>query len=646
MSIELTNKRIHIQALRGYAVLLVVLYHSGLGILKSGFLGVDVFFVISGFLITGLIVRECDAGIFRLRDFYLRRAKRLLPAAYTTLIATALIAPYLLTAPQLKQLQEQLIGAITFSANIVLWMQSGYFDADAITKPLLHFWSLAIEEQYYLLIPCLLILLPAKTRIRAISLIVLTSLIYCLWFADKSPSLKFYLLHTRAWELGIGSIGALASLSLSRSASFLLLPAILTLLIIPFIGSHGSPPDLSALAVCISTLIIILGYYRTSPTFRIYSIPVYTLAFVGDFSYSLYLIHWPIIVFMRSGYFQQQPPAGAFVITFVLSLVLGYLLYRFVEQPFRNAKLPVFSQAKAIAIGSSCVLALPLIIQINSKQKIDFSYVRRPNYGFAQTCDQPDSFKILSQCKTSDHPKMIVWGDSHAMHLVNALKNTDGGIIQATRSACPPFTDIAPFFESSVFYTQERAQACIGFNDSVMRYLEDTPSVEIVVLAGALSLYRSPSTLMMRANGKFHTNTPSTASAVATAASKTISRIRSLGKKVIIVESPPYAGFDIGSCLERHASGMWSFGKSADCTFSKEQYQTASAPEIQLMDLISTKAKITSIGFANFLCLTGTCQTSPDGVLLYVDGGHLTYDGTEYLEKKMHLSDQLILAAR
>lgn len=196
MNSDRSTLRPDIQALRGYAVLLVVLYHSGFDALRSGFLGVDVFFVISGFLITGLIVRGLDAGTFSIGTFYLRRGKRLLPAAYVTLFVTALAAPFFLIPSQLAQFREQLVGAVSFTANIVLWHQSGYFDQAAVTKPLLHFWSLAVEEQYYFFMPLTLMFVPRRWRFRVVTGLTVASLVYCFFFA--APSARFYLIFSRA----------------------------------------------------------------------------------------------------------------------------------------------------------------------------------------------------------------------------------------------------------------------------------------------------------------------------------------------------------------------------------------------------------------------------------------------------------------
>jgi peptidoglycan/LPS O-acetylase OafA/YrhL len=212
-----------IQFLRGIAVLVVVLYHSNLGILNQGYLGVDVFFVLSGFLITSIILKSLDNNNFSFSGFYLRRAKRLLPALYSTLLFTTLISLVVLTNLQWIDYLAQLKGALTFTANIVLPMQTGYFESASDGKPLLHIWSLSLEEQYYFLLPLILYFLPKNWRIMGIALLTLISLYWCfswvysenqeaplLWrIADSSKSdWAFYLLFTRAWELLAGSLCA------------------------------------------------------------------------------------------------------------------------------------------------------------------------------------------------------------------------------------------------------------------------------------------------------------------------------------------------------------------------------------------------------------------------------------------------------
>src|SRR5580700_8955622 len=244
--------RADIQALRGFAVLIVLCFHSQAGVLAQGYLGVDVFFVISGFVLTGLITAGIDQGRFRLADFYFDRAKRLLPAAYVTFLVTALLAPLFLTSLEMADFKAQMIGAVTFSENFVLWRQSGYFGAAADLKPLLHIWSLAIEEQYYILLPILLWCLAPRWRLRTSVLVVLASI--ALW------------------------------------------PALAALLLLPAVRLGSFHPGPAALLVCAATAVLIR---REHPLLQ-GSAPIRLLASVGYLSYSLYLVHWPLQAFFNN----------------------------------------------------------------------------------------------------------------------------------------------------------------------------------------------------------------------------------------------------------------------------------------------------------------------------------------------------------
>lgn len=624
MNSDRSITRPDIQALRGYAVLLVVLYHSGVDALRSGFLGVDVFFVISGFLITGLIVRGLEAGTFGIGTFYLRRAKRLLPAAYATLVATALAAPFFLIPSQLAQFREQLEGAVSFTANIVLWHQSGYFDEAAVTKPLLHFWSLAVEEQYYFLMPLTLMVVPRGWRLRIVVGLTVASLAYC--FLLAAPSAKFYLIFSRAWELGLGSLAALASREWAERIGSLFWLALAILVTVPFVKPAGTAPDLTALAVCSATLVVILRCPRTAPA---------PIAFIGDFSYSLYLVHWPIIVFARSAYFGQEPPVHVLVLAFAASLVAGYGLYRIIERPIHQAPMVARRFVPAIASASALLLAIAFFPLSAAAP------VRQLNFGLAGSCDQSALFQNLPECSTTTHPKMLVWGDSHAMHLVPGLKDAEGGIGQATRSACGPFLGIAPFLDASPVYSREAAKTCIKFNDSVVKYIATDASIEVVVLAAALSLYR-PHLLLMDRDGN---ERPATAVEVANAAMTTAAVVRKLGKRLVIVGSPPWGAYDIGACTERVSAGLLSLGAFADCRVSIDRYKSTSAPEIALLATISERAGIPVVRLSDFLCRNESCETMIEGNPLYLDDAHLTVRGSEALGREMNLPDALKRAA-
>ena len=215
-------------------MLLVLLYHAKLGV-RGGYLGVDVFFVISGFLMTGLVASGIERGDFTFVGFYFRRAKRLLPAAYATFFATALLAPVFLTWSSLIPFAKEMTGAVTFTANIVMWRQTGYFDGASALKPLLHVWSLSLEEQYYFLLPATLVFVPRRYWMKAASGLLVLSGVACAIATVRNPAAAFYWLPFRAWELGLGSLGALLVRRdpdrLRRVARPLVWPAVLLLLV-------------------------------------------------------------------------------------------------------------------------------------------------------------------------------------------------------------------------------------------------------------------------------------------------------------------------------------------------------------------------------------------------------------------------------
>ena len=348
--------RTDIQVLRGFAILLVLLHHGRLlPWLKAGHLGVDVFFVVSGYLITRVIQRALKDGTFSFTEFYLRRAKRLLPAAYSTFAVTVLLSNLFLTEPEMWDFAWQMLGAVTFTGNIALWMQTGYFEGAAQLKPLLHVWSLSIEEQYYLLLPAALMFTPPRFWKLGILAMVAGSLLLCFALLSSKPGAVFYLLPTRAWELGLGSLGVLvwegsvAGTWLAR----LFWPALAALLLVPFFPTGAPHPGLDALIVCTATLVILLrrhpllnqGWAARGP------------AHLGDISYSLYLVHWPLLAFSANAWVSPVPGwvrAGLVVV----SIFLSWGLYRWVEDPIR--RLPFQATKKIICATLAASLGLVL----------------------------------------------------------------------------------------------------------------------------------------------------------------------------------------------------------------------------------------------------------------------------------------------
>lgn len=624
-----------IQALRGWAVTLVVLNHAGLGYFHSGFLGVDVFFVISGFLITGHLAKSISDGTFSFREFYFKRARRILPAAYATIILTCFGSIWFLSSTESEPLRDQVLGAVGFAINFVLWRQTDYFGAEANLKPLLHMWSLAIEEQFYIVLPVVMIALPARLWKVSITAISAASIALCLAWVRYDPAGAFYLLPTRAWELAIGSIGALLCARSSSArvvAGAMFWPAILVLIVVPMVAIDLPHPGVQALAVCAATLVVILA--RDERIGK--SLPVRGLARIGDVSYSLYLVHWPVMVFAYAATL-GQPSLAISIGTIAVSIALAVALYTLVEQPVRKGfNRPTLRFGAITAFAALLTVGSFFASASAAKTEVDFAAVRALNYGLDKRCNfAKHSFEPLAECQTSSSPKVLVWGDSYAMHLVPGLIEISvKDITQATFSACAPFLGIAP--NRDMADGEAWADRCLAFNRDVLRYLADTPSIEVVVLGSPWRLYvDGKSTVWDDTSG---TKVASTAGAdfAFERLSKTIEAIQSLGRKVVMFTPPPRAGTDTSSCIERLITGRVLFHKT-DCSIDATQALRADAAVYDLAEKLKARYDVQVVRIADALCDGAVCETAINGTPVYRDGGHLSYAGSEAVMRRLGL---------
>ena len=644
--------RTDVQAMRGFAILLVLLYHAQLWPApEAGFLGVDIFFVVSGFLITGIVRRDLLAGKFSFTEFYFRRAKRLLPAAYIVFLACALVAPLFLTQLEFVDFTKQLLGAVTFTGNIALWMQTGYFETAAELKPLLHVWSLAIEEQYYLLMPATLAFTPRRWWWKMVLAVTVLSLTLCLVMVSAKPGAVFYLLPTRAWELGIGSMGAFLVdwRQLSSSWRALFWPSLAALLVVPFFPIGGSQPGVDALIVCTATLVVILRCHPLADRIS----PVRWMARLGDMSYSLYLVHWPILAFAANAWVMPVPMhvrAGLAL----LSLVLAWTLYRWVENPIRRIRaVPTKRRAAAIASASLLLISFGYALQRwdASRTPVDFGAIRQGNHGLDGACEYGARFENKPECRTGHAPNYFLWGDSNAMHLADAIKSDDddAGFIQATKTTCGPLMGMSVFRDTD-YYNRAWGLTCLSFNSSVLEFLENASEIDVVVLASFNGQYLRGNRLLVENFGGPARELVEREGGIEMARHgyrATIEAIRAIGKRVVIVAPPPKTGFDIGRCLERAATGRYYFGADhEDCSFAESAFREKQSEVLSLLDAVAQDNHVRVIHLEDFLCRDGRCAVSLDGVPLYADGGHLSHGGSRIIGERMHLSKRIREEAR
>ena len=461
--------RREIDGLRALAVLPVIFFHAGFQAFSGGFVGVDIFFVISGYLITSIILTEKSSGRFTLINFYERRARRILPALFVVMLACLPFAWLWLLPDNLNDFSKSLILVSIFSSNFLFFNQSGYFDTAVELKPLLHTWSLAVEEQYYLLFPIFISILWSKFWGRASGIILfvaLISLIFSHWSAYNYPVANFYLLPTRIWELFIGALVALYlfnhnqnSLSERKISSVLGIVGLMLIVISIFTFDEGTPfPSFYALIPTIGTALIILFTSQNELVGKWLGNKIFVG--IGLISYSAYLWHQPLFAFARLRSF-DAPTTGLFLALSLLAIFLAFLSWKYVEKPFRDKNK--FSQKHIFIyslIGSLFFIGLGITGNINKGFDQRFSMppsISDEFTGIGKNPGMKNCFKNYKKdgsttdfCFLGDpegkNSEFAVFGDSHAMVLLPAFdhigKKIGKSIVHIGLGGCPSLLDV------------------------------------------------------------------------------------------------------------------------------------------------------------------------------------------------------------
>lgn len=646
-----------IDGLRAVAVLAVIFYHiTRLG-LGGGFVGVDIFFVISGYLIGGIIIDETESGSFSYRQFYLRRIKRLFPAFFTVCLVSVPLGWWLLLPTDFLAQSKSLVAATVFLTNRLFYKEAGYFDATRDSKPLLHTWSLSVEEQFYICFPLLMRYVTRLGRPMmpvALGVVGLASFAYAQYLLSADPAAAFYSLGSRGWELLLGVAAALPQLrhkqlpaGLRRALTWISLAPLLLPMVL---YSDSTPfPGVAALPCCLSTAWLLWAGGHGTDTLpqRVLSaaIPVT----IGRMSYSLYLWHWPVYVFMNyyeAGELGWLGRAVALVLTFVL----GALSWHVIEQPLRATR-----RRPAIVFGSALLGSALLAVAGLSIYRTDGAPGRLAPETRAIAFADHDFLQIQDRCwdagnstlpevnfcrlgAASAPEQFLVWGDSHAREMRDGIdelarENGVGGLLIFSGGCMPAFDTRKQ--ESATGPRSDRA--CSIENAAVKRLLAQPGSIKNVLLIGRWSYYTEGRGIGIDAQNLIRVeSTPESARDAAArsqseivkqALSDTVRWLRARGYNVCLMQQiPEIPQYSSRRLFQVVRSGKASVGEAIErfggVPLAEVEQRQRNASEA--LQAAASDGSATILSTHQLFCHGLTCSAWDDSRPAYFDNNHVT----------------------
>ncbi len=613
--------RREIDGLRALAVIPVILFHAGSDAFSGGFVGVDVFFVISGYLITSIILAEIEAGTFSLVDFYERRARRILPALFFVMLTCIPFAWFWLSPSNIKGFSESLIAVPIAVSNFLFWQRSSYFDTAAELKPLLHTWSLAVEEQYYLLFPTFLVLTWRLRRHRVIGVLIaaaLISLALAYWGALNYPQATFFLLPTRIWELLIGVFVAfhlfgregtkIKSSYSSYLPQFLSIFGLFLIVYSIFVFDKQTPfPSLYTLIPTLGTAFIVLFATQQTIIGKILSSKI--LVGLGLISYSAYLWHQPLFAFARHGAL-ADPGRDVFILLILLAIAAAYLSWRFVERPFRNKSVvsrkslfisTLFFTVFFVLLGLAGVLTQGFVdMKANYMQKqILTEIARSPKRAECHTSGA-NYRKPENACQYYvPNGNWAVLGDSHAVELAYALakvlEKDNKGVKHFSFSGCDPAY-------GRIDKTHSDSINCSHWTEEVVAHIIADKSISTVVVSYSA--------------GWAATNSPDYWHSY----KGILHAFKAAGKDVVLVLQAPSLNEHIEDLIFRSDSLPLNIpGRKRKEWEELQKYITERKNEIS--------DEVTIINPSDLFCDENNCYSVRNGVALYFDSHHMSVAG-------------------
>jgi peptidoglycan/LPS O-acetylase OafA/YrhL len=653
-------KRIYrpdIDGLRAIAIVSVIAYHAGIPGASGGFVGVDVFFVISGFLITALLFNEAAvSGRINLGAFYARRVRRLMPAGLLVVAVTLLLGAFFFppASEEQRSLARSAIAFSYFSSNFYFFKATGgYFDAPSFSWPLLHTWSLAVEEQYYLIWPLIMLLVfrlakPLRTesvmRVRSawvLGVMLVASLILCISITHDHQNFAFFLLPARVWEFAIGGIVGLATTSchakLRRWGDGLALGGLVLIVYSVVTFEHGIPfPGSAAVLPVFGTAALIIGMSADEGGWVRRLLAARALVFIGLLSYSWYLWHWPLLSIYRIYNLGAQDVVANAVIV-LIALLLAWLTYVWVENPIRVQRPGPFRSVRPTLLVGLCIVLTTLAMGNSLKwwrqyQKdsglygpiasgvVDYSpYWERCLLGVSRQFGELP----LEECMhgpDKKHPKVLLWGDSHADHVMAMLMEAfpDIAVYQLTMAGCPPVVG----YELQV-PTITGNKVCPDFNLRVIREITELKKrgLEGVVISARWAMYlRHPSIAISEQQLNALSDPEELARArveMQARFDETLSMLDRAGVRVLVLAPSPEMIYPPRQCISLRRGSYCDVPRAINEKFLSDA-------SLALEEVVNRHPNVKLAQLMDFFCDEQHCFAERDGKILAFDEHHIT----------------------
>jgi|TARA_B110000902_G_scaffold239237_1_gene287774 peptidoglycan/LPS O-acetylase OafA/YrhL len=640
--------RPEIDGLRAIAVLAVIMFHAGIEVLSGGFIGVDIFFVISGYLITAIIIKSLDSQQFSYLNFYARRAKRLLPAALVMILTTVLFSALILSPDKYYQLAKSAEFSNLFIANIWFMKHSGYFDISTQISPLIHMWSLSVEEQFYFIYPFILVCAYKIGKIKAIYwsiiTIVLVTFILNLSLVNIHPNFTFYMLPTRAWELGLGALTyflpQLKNDRFNTILSIVGMAAIFYALLL--ITEHDQYPGYLATIPTLSAALLIFSLHGKNNIIR-KTLAIKPMVFIGKISYSSYLWHWPIIVFYRIYINERTFNATEVIILIISSLIAGYFSWKYIENRYRYLE---FSSKKILkvagyAIVTSVLLTSTVLVSKGFPIRVsaELAAISNNNLMRSLPCIEQiepfqnidEKFCVVGAPWNEAKKKGIVWGDSHSLHwgqLLHKQAESKGISLVIAPRKCPAYLN-NKYINSHYPKYPNFSEHCTFRNQQTLNWLKKNKEVNLVILAaswsGQVRMHYNIEHQQNKSNTNLTQRHPEIGADIAQVAFKhLLSQL--IDRNVLLISDIPRPNKNLNECAFSESTQLLR----NKCTDDKYRYLDSQETLFwheSSDDLIRNMAdqflNVSAIIPNDFLCEDQQCQTYINNELIYRDDNHI-----------------------